>query len=406
MSHARTVELSWAGRVRTGNKKVFEYAKDYEVICRFKEILSREGIYKEVQKANWPFTKIVGMVLRPGGLVDFTLKSKDLALKFAKTLNELESVKTATAHADTVVEVRIDFIPPGFPSEPILEYLTQNHGEILETPIRISDRYNIQTGTRVFKMDREKLEQNPIPSYLYFGKYKFRTRYQGQHTTCGYCAETDHIERECPKKANMKILVKKVKMQRRVATTPNESDNEIEGEPSPTYDEVAKSFERKNTGNQKEQTQPTARPKEDQKKETSKRPLSDSSNTPPLTQPQKKTNSVIDKELSELFEFDDTDSSTEFDEIKPYANPCCYELSQKCTGRHFACACEQQYFKCKCGWKNIGKEKGAYQCEQCKDIVANCVSCGSFQVKKKGKLFNCENCHCQLTKELHRSSTF
>ena len=52
MSHARTVESSWAGRVRTGNKKVFEYAKDYEVICRFKEILSREGIYKEVQKAN------------------------------------------------------------------------------------------------------------------------------------------------------------------------------------------------------------------------------------------------------------------------------------------------------------------------------------------------------------------
>ena len=204
----------------------------------------------------------------------------------------------------------------------------------------------------------------------------------------------------------MKILVKKVKMQRRVATTSHESKSEIEGEPSPTYDEAAKSFERKDTGNEKEQTQPTARPKEDQKKKTSKRPLSDSSNTPPLTQPQKKTNSVIDKELSELFEFDDTDSSTEFDEIKPYANPCCYELIKKCTGRHFACACEQQYFKCKCGWKNIGKEKGAYQCEQCKDIVANCVSCGSFQIKNKGKLFNCENCHCQLTKELHRSSTF
>ena len=410
MSHARTVELSWAGRVRTGNKKVFEYAKDYEVICRFKEILSREGIYKEVQKANWPFTKIVGMVLRPGGLVDFTLKSKDLALKFAKTLNELESVKTATAHADTVVEVRIDFIPPGFPSEPILEYLTQNHGEILETPIRISDRYNIQTGTRVFKMDREKLEQNPIPSYLYFGKYKFRTRYQGQHTTCGYCAETDHIERECPKKANMKILVKKVKMQRRVATTPNESDSEIEGEPSLTYDEAAESFERKDARNPKQQSQTIATPKEDQqKKETSKRPLSDSSNTPPLTQPQKKTNSAIDKELSELFELDqeiNSNSSTEDYDLKSLTDPCCYEQIQKCTGRYFVCACERQYYKCKCGWKTIGREKGAYKCDNCHEIVANCVSCGSFQVKKKGKLSQCESCLCQLTKELHRSITF
>ena len=94
------------------------------------------------------------MVLRPVGLVDFTLKTKDLALSFAKALNDLESIRTATAHAETVVEVRIDFIPPDFPSEPITNYFGQSHGELLVTPIRISDRFNIQTGTRVFKLQR------------------------------------------------------------------------------------------------------------------------------------------------------------------------------------------------------------------------------------------------------------
>ena len=201
-NNSRHVELSWAGRVRTGNKQSFDYMKDTEVTCRFKETLLREGIYKEITKTKWPLTRIVGMVLRPGGLVDFTLKTKDLALSFAKALNELELIRTATAHADTVVEVRIDFIPPGFPSEPITNYLEQNHGELLATLIRISDtgRFNIQTGTRVFKLQREKLEENPIPSYLFFGKYKFRVRYQGQKTTCGYCAKEDHTERECQKK--------------------------------------------------------------------------------------------------------------------------------------------------------------------------------------------------------------
>ena len=82
---ARRVELSWAGRVRTGNKKSFDYVKDYEVICRFKEILTRKGINKETQKTNWP---LQGMVLRQGGLVDFTLRSKDSAFKFAKALSE------------------------------------------------------------------------------------------------------------------------------------------------------------------------------------------------------------------------------------------------------------------------------------------------------------------------------
>ena len=402
-NNSRHVELSRAGRVRTGNKQSFDYMKDTEVICRFKEPLLREAIYKEILKTKWPLTRIVGMVLRPGGLVDFTLKSKELALSFAKALNELESIKTATAHADTVVEVRIDFIPPGFPSEPITNYLEQNHGELLATPIRISDRFNIQTGTRVFKLEREKLEENPIPSYLFFGKYKFRVRYQGQKTTCGYCAEEDHTERECQKKANMRVLAKTTRLQKRMPKSPTENENTLTlPKPLPTTEEAAKSFERDQPHEKKK------RENEDEKTEANKRPLSDSSSSSP-NQPQRRKNVVTEKDIASLFDLDpeiSSDSSTEVDEIKPYANPCCYELIQKCTGRHFACACEQQYFKCKCGWKNIGKEKGAYQCEQCKDIVANCVSCGSFRIKKKGKLFNCENCHCQLTKELHRSSTF
>ena len=236
--NSRNVQISWAGRVRTGNKRVFDYTKNYEVVCRFKEMLTREAVYKELEKVKWSLLSIVGMVLRPGGLVDFTLKSKDLALKFAKSLSNLESVQNATADADTVVEVRIDFIPPGFPTEPISEYLNNNHGEILTTPIRISDHFNIQSGTRVFKMERKTLETNPIPGYLYFGQYKFRVRYQGQSTTCGYCAEGDHIERNCPKKANMKIMVKNSKLQKRQAPR-NENEKK-----EPTTEEVVKSFER------------------------------------------------------------------------------------------------------------------------------------------------------------------
>ena len=165
-SNSRHVELSWAGRVRTGNRQSFEYTKDSEVICRFKEPLLRE----QISKTKWPLTRIIGMVLRPGGLVDFTLKSKDMALSFAEALNELDSIRSATAQADTVVEVQVDFIPPGFPTNPIKIYLEQNHGELLGTPIRITDRFNIQTGTRVFKLEREKLEENPIPQLSLFWK--------------------------------------------------------------------------------------------------------------------------------------------------------------------------------------------------------------------------------------------
>ena len=67
-------------------------------------------------------------------------------------------------------------------------------------------------------MERKSLETNPILSYLYFRQHKFHVCYQGQSTTCGNCAEDDHIERNCPKKANMKILVKNSKLQKRQAS--------------------------------------------------------------------------------------------------------------------------------------------------------------------------------------------
>ena len=62
----KTVQLSRAGRVRTGNRRVFDYKKDYEVVCKFKKALTREAIYKEIEKKKWPLSGLVGMVLRPG----------------------------------------------------------------------------------------------------------------------------------------------------------------------------------------------------------------------------------------------------------------------------------------------------------------------------------------------------
>ena len=102
--------------------------------------------------------------------------------------------------------------------------------ELLGTPIRITDRFNIQRRTRVFKLEREKLDENPIPSYFYFGKYKFRVRYQGQKTTCGYCAEDDHVKQDFQKKANLRVLAKTSRLQRKIAKSPTEDDNFPPGE--------------------------------------------------------------------------------------------------------------------------------------------------------------------------------
>ena len=293
LNNSRQVPISWTGRVRTGNKQAFEYVKDFEVSSRFKENLSRENIYKEIEKTKWPLSRVIGMVLRPGGLVDFTLTSKESAVTFAQQLKNLDSIKSATAYADSVVEVRIDFIPPGFPSDPISSYLQQNYGEIIGTPIRISDRFNIQTGTRLFKMTREDLEENPIASYLFFGKYKFRVRYTGQKTTCGYCAEQDHLERNCTKKQNMTIMVQNSKMEKRMAKKPSEVETKPSN-PQPNQEEAKQSFEeqpQRTNENEKKKLNEKQQPTTLTNRDSGKRPLSDSSDSPTMKHRNKRKNS-------------------------------------------------------------------------------------------------------------------
>ena len=114
MSNDRRVELSWAGPVGTKNKKVFDYAKDYEVICRFEEVLSREGIYKLQRSAEgqlafyknsrngsptWRASKFHSKIKRTSFQVHKNPKRTGIGK------NELE----------TVIEVRIDFIRPAYP---------------------------------------------------------------------------------------------------------------------------------------------------------------------------------------------------------------------------------------------------------------------------------------------------
>ena len=176
----------------------------------------------------------------------------------------------------------------------------------------------IQTGTRVFKLQREKLEENPIPSYLYFGKYKFGVRYQGQKTTCGYCAEDNHVERDCQKKANFRVLAKTSRLQKRMAKSPTEADKlPTRREPAPTQEEAAKSFERKQSKTSEEKTKNNSK-KEDiskrQEKEPNKRPLSSSSNLSVSNPPKRKTG-TDEQELASLFDCtpeDNPDSSLEF----------------------------------------------------------------------------------------------
>ena len=209
----------------------------------------------------------------------------------------------------------------------------------------------------------------------------------------------------------MITLVRNSKMERRLAKqTNNDAEVELNSTP-PTQQEATQSYEdKKQQTNENEKKTPNEnrKPTTQTKRDSGKRPLSDSSDSPTMKHRNERKSSKgerdsngWDPEISS-----GTSNDDELAEFQLFADSCCHELIQKCTGQHFACACQKQFYRCKCGWKLLGLEKGVYKCDTCDAIVANCVGFGSFQVKKKGKLFQCESCQYQLTKELHHSTNF
>ena len=207
-------------------------------------------------------------------------------------------------------------------------------------------------------------------------------------------------------------------MERRMAKNPPGYGIENEQpEPLPTLEEAKQSFRRRKKKNfnprkrekkvKSNKNQLPITQKDSANKDSGKRPLSDDS-SPNSNQKSRKTS--IGEHDNSTFgrdpEISSGSSSIDFSEFKVFADPCCHELIQKCTGKHFACACQKQFYRRKCGWKLLGVEKGACRCDVCDDVEAICVGCGSFRIKKKGKLFQCESCHYQLTKELYRSTHF
>ena len=193
------VSLSRAGRVRNGMKNVFECNKDCKVTCKFVNAKDRTKIFNFLYEIRFGPANLEGIVLRSGQLVDFHSKKKKLCFSTGEKIKANDKVQEIIAYAESNVDVRIAHIPSLFPGTHLEDYIQLNHGQIIKN-FRQRDRFNLETEVRIYKLERKNLDNNPISSYSYFGKYKFPVSYKEQRQACDFCTETSHNEKHCERK--------------------------------------------------------------------------------------------------------------------------------------------------------------------------------------------------------------
>ena len=145
-------------------------------------------------------------------------------------------------------------------------------------------------------------------------------------------------------------MVQNSKLEKRMA----KKNSEVETKPSnppPTQKEAIQSFEeqpQQTNENKKKKLSKNQQPTTLTNRDSGKRPLSDSSDSPTMKHRNKRKNSKGERDYSPSSRRDPeiisgTSDDDEVSEFQLFADPCCHELIQKCTGRHFACAVKNNF---------------------------------------------------------------
>ena len=157
-------------------------------------------------------------------------------------------------------------------------------------------------------------------------------------------------------------MVQNSKLEKCMAKKPNEVETKPFN-PPPTQEVAKQSFEEQQSNeNEKKKPNEKQQPTTLTNRDSGKRPLSDSSDSPTMKHRNKRKNSKSERDDSPSSRRDPEISSGTSDEddvseFQLFADPCCHKLIQKCTSRHFACACQKQFCRCKCDWKLLGLDK-------------------------------------------------
>ena len=72
-------------------------------------------------------------------------------------------------------------------------------GKVVKITEKKKHKDGLLSGIRILSMKKDKLDSNPLPSYIKIDGFELYVTYQGQEITCKYCGDTWHLQVHCKK---------------------------------------------------------------------------------------------------------------------------------------------------------------------------------------------------------------
>ena len=124
--------------------------------------------------------------------IDITCKNRKILLELYEQLKSNDSVYEVQLYESDNVNVILGWVPISLPNETIQQSIEEVFGKV----IKISEKKykdGLKSGIRIITMNKNELETNPLPSYIFIDGFELYVNYKGQTVTCRFCGETGHV---------------------------------------------------------------------------------------------------------------------------------------------------------------------------------------------------------------------
>ena len=114
--------------------------------------------------------------------IDITCRTRQDVLELYEKLREVDNVYYVRLYESDHVNVLLGWVPIPLPNEQIKQSIEAAFGKVIQV-IKKRHKDGLQSGIRILSMNKDELDVNPIPSYIFIDGFILYVTYPLSRST-------------------------------------------------------------------------------------------------------------------------------------------------------------------------------------------------------------------------------
>ena len=144
--------------------------------------LRRHEVIELMKKIKFGTRKLVGVAEMKSRSIDITCRTRQDVLELYEKLREVDNVYHVRLYESDHINVLLGWVSIPLPNERFKQSIEATYGKVAKL-IEKRHKDGLRSGIRILSMNKDELDVNPIPSYIFIDGFELFVTYSGQQVT-------------------------------------------------------------------------------------------------------------------------------------------------------------------------------------------------------------------------------